>query len=137
MAFNCGATGDIKIIPYDETYYTAINAMYLEERWMNLAENYTQTQVAWRNSTIAFIAVTKDDEVVACVRGFTDTLVTTFVCEMLVEKKFRGRGIGKEILNYVHTLYPSTRIEMLATEASRSFYQKEGYRSFYGFRKSF
>ncbi|MGN7408803.1 MULTISPECIES: GNAT family N-acetyltransferase [unclassified Sporosarcina] len=137
MAFNCGATGDMKIIPYDETYYTAIHAMYLEEGWMNLAENYTQTQGAWRNSTIAFIAVTKDDELVACVRGFTDTLVTTFICEMLVEKKFRGHGIGKEILYYVHRLYPSTRIEMLATEASHSFYQKEGYRSFYGFRKSF
>lgn len=137
MAFNNGATSEIRIIPYDETYYTAIQGLYLEEGWMNLAENYTQTQGAWRNSTIAFIAVTKDDEVVACVRGFTDTLVTTFICEMLVEKKFRGHGIGKELLNYVHALYPSTRIEMLATESSRSFYQKEGYRSFYGFRKSF
>lgn len=137
MGFNNGATSEIRMIPYDEAYYTAIHEMYLEEGWMNLAENYKQTQEAWRNSTIAFIAVTKDDEVVACVRGFTDTLVTTFICEMLVEKKFRGHGIGKELLNYVHALYPSTRIEMLATEASRSFYQKEGYRSFYGFRKSF
>lgn len=137
MAFNNGAASEIRMIPYDENYYTAIHEMYLDEGWMNLAENYTQTQVAWKNSTIAFIAITKNDEVVACVRGFTDTLVTTFICEMLVEKKFRGHGIGKELLNYVHALYPSTRIEMLATEVSRSFYQKEGYRSFYGFRKSF
>ncbi|WP_158541114.1 GNAT family N-acetyltransferase [Sporosarcina sp. BI001-red] len=137
MANNDGATNEMKIIPYDETYYTAIHAMYLKQGWMNLAENYTQTQVAWNHSTIACIAVTKDDEVVACIRGFTDTLVTTFICEMLVDENFRGYGIGKELLNYVHSLYPSTRIEMLATESSRSFYEKEGYRSFYGFRKSF
>ncbi|MCM3758545.1 GNAT family N-acetyltransferase [Sporosarcina aquimarina] len=137
MAIRNEATSEIRIIPYNDTYYTAIHEMYLEEGWMNLAENYTQTQVAWKNSSIAFLAITNDEEVVACMRGFTDTLVTTFICEMLVEKKFRGHGIGKGLLNYVHALYPSTRIEMLATEASSSFYEKEGYRSFYGFRKSF
>ena len=137
MDYHDGATSEIRMIPYDETYYTAIQAMYLEEGWMNLAENDSQTQEAWNHSSIAFLAVTKDEEVVACIRGFTDTLVTTFICEMLVDKKFRGYGIGKELLDYVHALYPSTRIEMLATESSRSFYEKEGYRSFYGFRKSF
>lgn len=137
MAAASGANSEIRIIPYDEAFYPDIHRMYSEEGWRNLAENVSDTKTAWNHSSIAFIAVTKEDEAVACLRGFTDTIVTAFICEMLVEKKFRGLGIGKEFLNFVHNLYPNTRIELLATESSRTFYEDEGYRTFYGFRKSY
>ncbi|WP_328701170.1 GNAT family N-acetyltransferase [Aquibacillus kalidii] len=70
------------------------------------------------------------------IRGFTDSRISLFICELLIAKNHRGLGLGKELLCYVHNLYPSTRLELLANSSSRSFYEALGFRAFYGFRKS-
>jgi predicted GNAT family N-acyltransferase len=75
--------------------------------------------------------------VVGYIRGLTDTRITLYICELLISKENRGLGLGKELLTYVHQLYPKTRIEMLASSTSQTFYKEQGYRAFYGFRKTF
>ncbi|EMF48148.1 hypothetical protein B481_0269 [Planococcus halocryophilus Or1] len=39
-------------------------------------------------------------------------------------------------MRHVHHQYPKTRIELLASSTSRSFYETQKYRPFYGFRKT-
>jgi ribosomal protein S18 acetylase RimI-like enzyme len=121
---------------YEEKDFNKIQDLNKEEGWTNLVENHLSTKEAWKNSNIAFVVETKGQEVVGYVRGFTDTHISLFICELLIDKKYRGFGLGKEILFFLHNLYPNTRIELLANSSSRSFYEELGFRTFYGYRKS-
>ncbi|WP_407272951.1 GNAT family N-acetyltransferase [Radiobacillus sp. PE A8.2] len=55
---------------------------------------------------------------------------------VLLEKSYRGQGIGTALLQVCHQRFPHTRLEMLATSASKDYYEKLGFRAFYGFRKT-
>ncbi|MCU9614956.1 GNAT family N-acetyltransferase [Caldibacillus lycopersici] len=121
---------------YEQKDFPEIQSLNKEEGWSNLVEKQLLTKEAWENSNIAFVIVNEAQEVIGYIRGLTDTRITLFICELLIDKNYRGLGLGKKLLHYVHNIYPSTRIELLASNTSRSFYEDIGFRSFYGFRKS-
>lgn len=128
---------NVFVRPYVTTDFNSIQALNAEEGWHNLAEKNESTKRAWENSNVAFVAETEEQQVIGYIRGMTDTGISLFICELLIDKAFRGLGLGTVLLRYVHDLYPTTRIEMLASSSSRSFYQEHGYRAFYGFRKTY
>lgn len=125
----------VTIRRYEERDFPAIHALNKTEGWSNLVEKHEDAKQAWGHSNAAFIAE-KDEVVVGCLRGLTDGYITLYVAELIVDKKLRGNGIGKELLAYAHTLYPKTRLELLASSTSSSYYELQGYRPFYGFRKT-
>jgi ribosomal protein S18 acetylase RimI-like enzyme len=126
----------IEIRKFKETDFNRIQELNREEGWSNLVEKNEDTKQAWENSNVSFVVEAEGDGVVGYIRGLTDTRITLYICELLIDKKYRGLGIGKDLLQHVHRLYPKTRIEMLASSTSRSFYEEQGYRPFYGFRKT-
>jgi GNAT superfamily N-acetyltransferase len=126
----------IHIRQYKESDFNRIQELNREEGWSNLVEKNDDTKQAWENSTVAFVLEAEGDGVVGYIRGLTDTRITLYICELLIDKKYRGLGLGSELLQYVHNVNPKTRIEMLASSTSRSFYEGQGYRPFYGFRKT-
>ncbi|PAE38964.1 GNAT family N-acetyltransferase [Bacillus sp. 7884-1] len=126
----------IEIRKFKETDFNRIQELNREEGWSNLVEKNEDTKQAWENSNVSFVVEAEGDGVVGYIRGLTDTRITLYICELLIDKKYRGLGIGKDLLQHVHRLYPKTRIEMLASSTSRSFYEGQGYRPFYGFRKT-
>lgn len=121
---------------YREKDLPSIQQLNDAEGWVNLAGENDTVRKAWRNSNIAFV-MESDKKVIGYIRGMTDTAITLFVCELLIGESYRGMGLGRELLHYVHGLYPETRMEMLANSSSRTFYEKEKFRPFYGFRKTF
>jgi len=126
----------IKIRQYQEIDFNRIQELNRVEGWSNLVEKTEDTKAAWKNSTVSFVVEAGADGVVGYIRGLTDTVITLYICELLIDKKYRGLGIGKELLQYVHRLYPKTRLEMLASSSSHTYYEGQGYRPFYGFRKT-
>lgn len=121
---------------YEEKDFSEIQDLNKDEGWTNLAENDLDTKKAWENSNIAFVVESENKGVIGYIRGFTDTRISLFICELLIDKRYRGSGLGKDLLHYIHNIYPNTRMELLANSSSRSFYEAMGFRSFYGFRKS-
>ncbi|MDQ0352504.1 ribosomal protein S18 acetylase RimI-like enzyme [Alkalibacillus filiformis] len=126
---------DIVIRSYEDKDISKIQQLNKEEGWTNLVENHSATKEAWQNSNVAYVVELEGQGVIGYVRGLTDTRVTLFICEMLIDQKFRGLGLGKELLHYIHSVYPDTRLELLANQSSRSFYEGLNFRPFYGFRK--
>lgn len=125
----------ILIRPYQKEDFPEIDRMNAAEGWTNLVEKKEDTKSAWENSNITFVAEV-EGRLAGCVRGLTDGAITLYIAELLVDGKLRGQGVGKELLAYVHALYPKTRIELLASSTSRSYYEMHKYRPFYGFRKT-
>ncbi|MFD1738865.1 GNAT family N-acetyltransferase [Bacillus salitolerans] len=124
------------IRPYEEKDFNKIQGLNKEEGWTNLVDNHLNTKEAWKNSNVVYVIETESQELIGYIRGLSDTFISLFICELLIDKKYRGLGLGKELLHYVHNIYPNTRIELLANSSSRSFYEGLGFRAFYGFRKS-
>ena len=123
------------IRPYREGDFPAIHALNKQEQWNNLVAKELDTKQAWTNSTVAVVAE-MDGQVIGCLRGLTDGFISLYICEVLVSENHRKSGVGKKLMRHVHSLYPKTRMELLASSTSRSFYEAQGYRPFYGFRKT-
>ncbi|WP_223636249.1 GNAT family N-acetyltransferase [Planococcus sp. 4-30] len=126
---------NLVIRSYREDDFPAIHGLNKQEQWNNLAAKEQDTQQAWTNSTVAVVAE-MDGQVIGCLRGLTDGFISLYICEVLVSEKYRKSGVGKKLMRHVHSLYPKTRMELLASSTSRSFYEAQGYRPFYGFRKT-
>lgn len=127
----------IRIRQYQEDDFNRIQELNQEEGWSNLVEKNENTNEAWKNSNVSLVVEAEGDGIVGYIRGFTDTRITIYICELLIDKKYRGLGIGRKLLQYVHAKNPSTRMEFLASSTSHTFYEGQGYRPFYGFRKTF
>ncbi|TDM12260.1 GNAT family N-acetyltransferase [Macrococcus lamae] len=112
----------------------AIQHMNKAEGWDNLVARHDQTLNSWIHSE-SFV-MEQDGEVIACIRALTDGYVSLYVCELIVRQDMRGQGCGRKLLSFVHDLYPSTRMELLATSSSKSYYE-DWFRPFYGYRKTY
>jgi ribosomal protein S18 acetylase RimI-like enzyme len=121
---------------YQDSDFIHIQALNRNEGWTNLADNDEGTKGAWEHSNVKMV-VCVENEVVGYVRGLTDQHVTLYICELAIKEAFRGMGIGRALLRYVHGFYPDTRMELLASSRSRSYYEHLGFRAFYGYRKTF
>lgn len=125
----------IRLREYREEDFQQINKLNWEEGWANLAQNHEDTKRAWKNSNVSIVACI-DGEVIGYIRGITDYYVTLYICELLINKSYRGLGVGEALLKLAQQHYPKTRVELLGSSSSHTYYEKLNYRSFYGFRKT-
>ena len=125
----------MNIRPYEELDFEQIQALNEAEGWSQLVRQHELTKQAWRQSNVAYV-VESEGQVIAYLRGLTDTTVSLYVCELLIAASHRRLGIGEQLLSHVHALYPETRLEMLASASSHTYYEKLNFRPFYGYRKT-
>lgn len=127
---------NIEIRAYKVEDFEAIHRLNRQEEWNNLVAKKEDTKNAWEQSNVAFVACF-DNQVIGYIRGMTDGFITLYVCELVIDSDFRGNGIGTNLLKYAHDQYPKTRVELLASSTSHSYYESQKFRSFSGFRKTY
>ncbi|WP_214709767.1 MULTISPECIES: GNAT family N-acetyltransferase [unclassified Exiguobacterium] len=125
----------MNIRPYEERDFEQIQALNETEGWSQLVRQHELTKQVWRQSNVAYV-VESEGQVIAYLLGLTDTTVSLYVCELLIAASHRRLGIGERLLSHVHALYPETRLEMLASASSHTYYEKLNFRPFYGYRKT-
>ncbi|WP_082686271.1 GNAT family N-acetyltransferase [Bacillus coahuilensis] len=118
------------IVPYTPSRFNEIHSLNEKEGWSNLVAKHIHTREAWDHSTIAYVVINEETELIGYVRGLTDTKITLYICELLIDKRYRGLGVGRSLIDYVQSLYPETRMEMLASSESRTYYKQNGFSSF-------
>jgi len=121
---------------WTESDFAAIQRLSSAEGWPTPQDQATEAMAAWRKSWPALVA-THGEDVVGFLRALTDGAVTTYVCEVLVVPAWRGRGIGRALIEACHHLCPSTRLDLLSGGTADGFYEANGFRCFQGFRKSY
>jgi len=126
----------IFIRSFIEGDFTSIQKLYETEGWMTAVKRPEDSLKAWKNSTIALVAV-EGENIVGLVRALTDGEVTTYIAELLTDRAYRGKGLGKALIDTCHSLYPHTRLDLLSTEAADEFYMSNGFKESRGFRKSY
>jgi GNAT superfamily N-acetyltransferase len=124
------------IRPWQFKDFSAIQRLSALEGWPTPSARPADALNAWQHSHPALVAI-HIGQVVGFLRAVTDGAVTTYVAEMMVAKEWRGQGIGRALVEACHALVPSTRLDLLSTDQADLFYEKNGFRRFQGFRKSF
>ncbi|CDQ20421.1 Predicted N-acetyltransferase YhbS [Halobacillus karajensis] len=125
----------IQIRTFLEKDFDTVQQLNEQQGWRTLVERGEETLCAWLNSEPALVAVA-DGEVIGFLRGLTDGSMTLYICELLVKESHRKQGIAENLIRTAHECYPGTRIEVLASQDSEGYYISQGYRPFYGFRKT-
>ena len=126
----------IGIRAWTDEDFPAVQRLSSIEGWPTPDARPKEALAGWQRSWPTLVA-TERNMVVGFVRALTDGEVTTFIAELLIEARWRGRDIGRALLDACHYLYPHTRQDLLSTEDSDSFYEVVGFRRFTGFRKNY
>jgi GNAT superfamily N-acetyltransferase len=126
----------IEIRAWSEGDFPAIQRLSSAEGWTSPTLRSDDSLLAWQHSWPALVAV-EGEMIVGFVRGLTDGAITMYIAAMAVDVQLRGRGIGRALLEVCHTLYPTTRLDLLATDDGNAFYRTCGFRTIHnGMRKS-
>ena len=123
------------IRPFEEADIEAIQTLNEAENWSNLVRKHEQTKAGFAGSNIAYVII-KESELIGYIRGMTDGHISMYIAELLIKNGEQGKGMGTLLMKYVHDLYPKTRMDLLGSSTSKTFYESNAYRPFYGFRKT-
>ncbi len=126
----------ISIRPWTEADFPAIQRLSAAEGWPTPNERSDDALTSWRNAWPALVS-TGGETVIGFVRALSDGAVTMYVAELLVDPAYRGKGLGRALLDACHHLHPTVRFDLLSTASSEPFYEANGFRRFQGFRKSY
>ncbi len=95
------------------------------------AQNRTRSTIerALRNSLV--FGVFKEDRMIAMAREVTDYATFAWLCDVFVHEDYRGRGIGKWLMESVlaHPELHGLRRWVLATRDAHGLYSQYGYSS--------
>ncbi|MBE6013435.1 MAG: GNAT family N-acetyltransferase [Lachnospiraceae bacterium] len=125
----------ILIREFLEEDFPSIQKLCEKEGWLSYVKREEDTLRAWKNASIGLIAL-HEGKIVGLVRALTDGEITTYIAEILIENTYRGKGIGKALLDLCQVLYPHTRLDLLSAEKAEGFYESNNFRKMTGFRRS-
>ena len=121
------------IRPASTNDFQAIYALYQNEKWMSFTEEKVTSLFSTKLSH--YVVVEENQKILGFARYLTDEVMTTFLAEIIIDKSYRGKGLGQQLIEEIHKKYPLTRIELIS-EAD-GFYQTVGFKPVgTGFRKS-
>ena len=121
------------IRPASTNDFQAIYALYQTEKWMSFTEEKVTSLFSTNLSH--YVVVEENQKILGFARYLTDEVMTTFLAEIIIDKSYRGKGLGQQLIEEIHKKYPLTRIELIS-EADE-FYRAVGFKSVgTGFRKS-
>ena len=127
----------IQLRCWSEADFPAIQRLSALEDWSTPDSRPEESLIAWQHSWPTLVVLSFEN-VIGFVRGLTDGEITTYIAELLVDPRYRGKGLGRLLLEACHALHPHTRLDLISTEEALPFYKRNGFRGVgAGVRKSY
>ncbi len=127
----------IQLRCWSEADFPAIQRLSALEGWSTPDSRPEESLIAWQHSWPTLVVLSFEN-VIGFVRGLTDGEITTYIAELLVDPRYRGKGLGRLLLEACHALHPHTRLDLISTEEALPFYKRNGFRGVgAGVRKSY
>ncbi|MTV64632.1 GNAT family N-acetyltransferase, partial [Streptococcus pneumoniae] len=60
------------------------------------------------------LVVEENQKILGFARYLTDEVMTTFLAEIIIDKAYRGKGLGRRLIAEIHQKHPLTRIELIS-----------------------
>ncbi len=88
---------------------------------------FTDKKAAFAEALSGSVTLTAFTDGVYCgfIRCITDGCFTVYCCELLVDRRYRGKGIGRQLIRAVSERYPGLCIDVLSD--SDAFYKSCGF----------
>jgi ribosomal protein S18 acetylase RimI-like enzyme len=122
---------EIKVIETAER--DSVKKLYQHAGWWQ-ENDETQDGCAWIDTLIrqsfCFVGAFAGAEMIGMGRAVSDGVSDAYIQDVVVLKKFRGRGIGAAIIQKIITFLKSRRIGwigLIAEPGSQAFYQRLGF----------
>ncbi len=87
-----------------------------------------RVETSMRHSSCYGVRLGGEKELVAFARVISDYATTYYLCDVVVDEKYRGRGLGTALISYIDALpaYAGLR-GVLITRDAHALYEKFGY----------
>lgn len=127
----------IQLRCWAEADFPAVHHLSALQGWPTAHNRAEEALIAWQHSWPALV-ITEEESIIGFVRGLTDGKITTYIAELLIDPRHRGKGLGRLLLDVCHALHPHTRLDLISTEEADPFYKAHGFRYVgEGLRKSY
>ncbi|HEM6116682.1 GNAT family N-acetyltransferase [Streptococcus pluranimalium] len=107
----------------DSEDMVSLSKLYQSQGW----ESFTEERIVHLLESSHYMLIEENGVIIAFLRYLTDDVLTTFIAEILVDKAFRGQGLGRLLVEEIMNLHPKTRLELIS-EAD-DFYNHLGFRN--------
>ena len=104
-----------------------LQSLFLSVNWES-GKHPKKLAVAMENSDSVFSAW-ENGELIGLINALDDGVMTAYVHFLLVNPKYQGKGIGKELLRLIMNKYNDyLRIVLVAEDKETGFYQNSGFK---------
>jgi len=88
------------IYKLDETQTETLHKLYKQEWWTN-KRTLEETKNIVKNSTITIGITDKNSTLIAFARVLTDYTIKALIFDVIVDKTYRNRGLGKKLMQLI------------------------------------
>ena len=107
-----GNAMDITVRRFAQEDGDAILSLGKRERWETPVRRPEEYRQVLRDSYT--LVAEADGAFAGYARAISDGLVTTFLCELLVEPAFRKKGVASRLVDAVQAAFPLTRMDLIS-----------------------
>lgn len=101
---------------------TGIHQLYKQEGW----NSYTLELVGHLKDQSQWVIAEEEGIIRGFARYITDNVLTIYLCDIIVDPSFRGKHIGKTLIDEIFKENPGLRIDLASFEDG--FYEKIQFR---------
>lgn len=103
----------------------SIQALYAEESWWPERTSDAIAQMLTHGLTVG---AWDENELVGFARAITDGVFRAYIEDVIVSKRYRGRGLGRQLMESLHQQLEGVGVVSVFCHAAlREFYSQTGY----------
>jgi ribosomal protein S18 acetylase RimI-like enzyme len=120
----------------DRSHLEAVICLCEIHGWESYTKDAERTWRAFNAPGVVSLVAMEDANLLGFISMLTDGVICSYISLIAVVKEYRGRGVGKRLVEEAFNRSGSTRygLDLLSTEGAKGFYQSFAYRSWPGYR---